>query len=135
VSHLWLYIHPAAAFVTVAALAYTGSLGLRSRQVRRGATALLRRHARVAPYVYWLVVLNWALGAASVWWGRQDLDFAASGHFKVGCALVVALTITALVSRWMDRVPNGRTIHPLVGALSILLAGFQLFLGLQIMPK
>jgi hypothetical protein len=135
VSSLWLYVHPMAALAAVAGLAYIAALGFRSRRVRRGGAVLLRRHARVAPVVFWLVVANWVLGAVSMRWGRSDLDFADSGHFTVGCYLVVALSAAALLSRWIDRVPNGRTIHPLLGALAVLLAGFQVFLGLQIMPK
>ena len=96
---------------------------------------LLGRHARIAPYVYALVVANWLFGVASVRWGREDLDLATSGHFTVGCYLTLVLTAAAVLSRWIDRVPNGRTIHPLLGALAVLLGGFQVFLGLQIMPK
>jgi len=134
-SAIWLYIHPLVALLTVAGLAYAAALGLRSRQVRRGGPALLRRHARLTPVLYWLVAGNWILGVLSVWLGRSDIDLFTTGHFEVGSCLVVALTATALVSWWMDRIPEGRTIHPLLGALSVLLAGFQLFLGLQIMPK
>ncbi|MBI1816969.1 MAG: DUF4079 family protein [Deltaproteobacteria bacterium] len=134
-ARFWLHVHPLLALIAVAMLAYVGQLGFRGRQARRGGAAMLRRHARITPYVYALVLINWMLGVTSVWLGRDDLDLAASGHFKVGCYLVVTLTAALLLSRWIDRVPNGRTIHPLLGALAVLLAGFQLFLGLQIMPK
>ena len=134
-SAIWLYIHPLVALLTVAGLAYAAALGLRSRQVRRGGPALLRRHARLTPVLYWLVAGNWILGVLSVWLGRSDIALFTTGHFEVGSCLVAALTATAVVSWWMDRIPEGRTIHPLLGALSVLLAGFQLFLGLQIMPK
>jgi len=130
-----LYVHPVFALTAVIALAYVGQLGLRSRTVRRGGAAMRRRHARITPYVYAIVLLNWGLGAASVRFGRGDLDFADSGHFKVGCYLVVVLTLAMLLSRWIDRIPNGRVWHPILGALAVLLAGFQAFLGLQIMPK
>jgi len=134
-SAVWLYVHPLLALLTVAGLAYAAALGLRSRQGRRDGPALLRRHTRLTPVLYWSVIGNWALGVLSVWLGRADIDLFSTGHFEVGCCLVVALTATAMVSWWMDRLPEGRTIHPLLGALSVLLAGFQLFLGLQIMPK
>jgi hypothetical protein len=132
---VWLYIHPVTAIATVAALAYAGQLGLRGRQVRRDGAEMLRRHARVTPYVYALVLLSWVLGGLSVWWGRSDLDFADSGHFRVGCYVVAVLSVAMVLSRLIDRVPNGRVIHPLLGALAVLLAAFQVFLGLQIMPK
>jgi hypothetical protein len=130
-----LYLHPVAALAAVTLLAYVAVLGLRSRQVRGEGPALLRRHAALAPYAYGLVAVNWLLGLVSVWLGRDDVDLADTGHFKGGCYLLLALTAAALLSRWMDRVSNGRTIHPLLGALAVLLAGLQVFLGLQIMPK
>ncbi|HVN85789.1 MAG TPA: DUF4079 family protein [Candidatus Binatia bacterium] len=130
-----LYLHPVVALLAVVALAYVGQLGFRSRRVRRGGAAMLQRHAKVTPYVYALVMINWILGSASVWWGRSDLDFAESGHFRVGCYVAIVLTATMLLSRWIDRIANARIIHPLLGALAVLLAGFQVFLGLQIMPK
>jgi len=132
---LLLHVHPLLALLAVTALAYAGQLGFRSRRVRRGGASMLRRHAAITPYIYSLVMLNWVLGAVSVWWGRSDLDFAESGHFMVGCYVIAVLTAAMLLSRWIDRIPNGRVIHPLLGALAVLLAGFQVFLGLQIMPK
>ena len=75
-SSWWLYLHPLLALATVGLLGQAAVLGLRSRQVRRGASVLRGRHARLAPYAYALVVASWLLGAASVWWGRDDLDMA-----------------------------------------------------------
>jgi hypothetical protein len=130
-----LYLHPLLASLTCGLLAYAAVLGLRSRPARRGGAGLLRRHARLAPYTLWLVAGNWILGSASVWWGRDDVELASTGHFKVGCYLLAVLAAAALLSRWMDHVPYGRTLHPMLGAAAVLLAGFQVFLGLQIMPK
>ena len=132
---LWLYVHPVVALVGIGLLLYAASLGLATRQRRRDKAALLGRHARLGPYAYALMVLSWVLGLGSAWWGRSDLELAGSGHFKAGCYLVLLLSATALLSRWMDRMPGGRTIHPLLGAAAALLAGFQIFLGLQLMPK
>jgi len=47
---------------------------------------------------------------------------------------VALLTLAALLSRRVPDDPRARLLHPLVGATAVLLAGVQVFLGLQIMP-
>ena len=127
------YIHPVSAAVVVALLLLAGSLGLRARNDRRHAREHLRRHARLAPMVYWLVVASWIGGVASTWRLRTDLELASSAHFRIGTALVLAMTAAALSSRWMQRTEI-RAIHPWFGIAAILLAAAQVFFGLQITP-
>jgi hypothetical protein len=127
------YIHPITGTVIVVLLGYVGSLGLRARNDRRHARALLQRHARLGPIVYALAVASWVGGFASTWLLRHDLELGASTHLRVGGALVLALSAGTLTSRWMTR-PAFRAIHPWFGATAMLLAAAQVFFGLQITP-
>jgi hypothetical protein len=127
------YIHPVTAALTVVFLGYVGSLGLRARNDRRHARQLLARHARLAPIMYGLALASWTAGFLSTWLLRHDLELAASAHFRIGGALVVALSAGTLSSRWMQR-PAIRALHPWFGAAAMLLAAAQVFFGLQITP-
>ena len=127
------YIHPLTAALTVALLAYVGSLGLRARNDRRRARQYLARHARLAPIMYGCAVASWLAGLLSTWLLRRDLELGASAHLRVGVALVLALSGGALTSRWM-RHATTRSIHPWFGAAAMLLAAAQVFFGLQITP-
>jgi hypothetical protein len=131
---LALYLHPVAAMATVALAAYVASLGLGSRLPIRRAETVRRRHARLAPWVWSLVVANWVMGLATVWWLRPELEVATSGHFGVGAGIVALFTAAALVSRRIQNDPRARTVHPLLGAAALLLCGLQVFLGLQLLP-
>lgn len=127
------YVHPISAGLTVALLGYVGSLGLRSRNDRRHGRQLLARHARLAPIMYLFALASWAAGFLSTWLLRHDLELASGAHFRIGIALVIALTGGALSSRWMTW-PSIRAVHPWFGAAAILLAAAQVFFGLQITP-
>lgn len=133
-SHALLYVHPVAGLVTTALIAYAASLGLRSRRARPDAAAARRRHRAVAPLVFALVVANWLGGLGVVWWFEPELDPAASGHFTVGTFIVALLGLGALLSRWVPTDSRARAVHPILGASALLLAGVQIFLGLQILP-
>src|SRR5437867_3301957 len=95
------YIHPVIGGLTIAFLLYVGSLGLRARNDRRRARQLLAQHARLAPWMYGFVVASWIGGLVSAWQLRHDLDLGASTHLRIGVALVLALSGSALTSRWM----------------------------------
>ncbi len=125
------YVHPVIAALTVVLLGYVGSLGLRVRNDRRRAHQLRARHARLAPVMYCLALVSWTGGVLSTWLLRPDLELAESAHFRIGVALVLALSGGALSSRWMERTAI-RTVHPWFGAAAMLLAAAQVFFGLQI---
>ncbi|MBP1684968.1 MAG: hypothetical protein H6Q33_1111 [Deltaproteobacteria bacterium] len=127
------YVHPVSAGVVVVLLGYVGSLGLRARSDPRHAGQYLARHARLAPFMYWLMLAAWTGGLVSTWLLRRDLELATSVHFRCGVASVLALTGGALTSRWMQ-LPAVRAAHPWFGAAAILLAAAQVFFGLQITP-
>jgi hypothetical protein len=131
---LTAWIHPVAGFLAVGLVVRGATLGWGAR--RRGPAAAIarRRHARLMPWVYGLVLLTWAGGLVTVWALRDDLDAAASGHFSVGSLIVALLTAGGLLSRRIRTDPRARLVHPWVGAAALLLCGVQVFLGLQIMP-
>jgi hypothetical protein len=127
------YVHPVSAGLTVAFLGYVGSLGLRARNDRRQRRQLLARHAQLAPILYGFALASWAAGLLSTWLLRTDLQLASSVHFRIGIALLIALSGGALSSRWMTQ-PSIRALHPWFGAAAMLLAAAQVFFGLQITP-
>jgi len=127
------YVHPIAGGVTIALLFYVGSLGLRARTDRRQARQLLAQHARLAPWMYGLLIASWVGGFLSTWWLRRDLELGGSTHLRIGVALLLALSGGALTSRWMRRAEI-RALHPWLGAAAMLLAAAQVFFGLQITP-
>ncbi len=127
------YLHPVSAGLLVALLLYVGSLGLRARSDPRRALHHLTRHARLAPIMFGLMLIGWLAGVGSTYLWRPDLRIAASPHFRIGLALVTALSAAALSSRWITR-PWVRDVHPWFGAAAMLLAVAQVFFGLQITP-
>jgi uncharacterized protein DUF4079 len=129
-STLLAHAHPVVALATIGLAAYGASLGLRGRR----SAPMRARHAALMPWVYGLVLGSWAAGLASVWWLRDDLEVAESGHFTAGSAIVTLFTAGALVSRRIGVDPRARAIHPWIGAAALVLCGVQVFLGLQIMP-
>jgi hypothetical protein len=129
-----VYLHPLAALAALGLAVYTGSLGLRSRSPRRDREELRRRHARLGPWLWALVIVNWAAGLATVWWLRDELEPAASGHFTLGTAIVALYSAAAAVSRLVPTDARARAVHPVLGAAATLLAGVQVFLGLQLLP-
>jgi uncharacterized protein DUF4079 len=128
------YWHPIASVAAIALAAYAASLGLRARAPRADAARARARHAALGPWVYACFVANWLAGVLTLHSARPDIETAASGHFTVGSAIVVVLTAGALLSRRIRVDPRARAVHPLLGALALLLCGFQVFLGLQLLP-
>lgn len=127
------YVHPVIAALVLALLAYVASLGVRARNDRRRRAQHLRMHARLAPWMYAAVVLTWLAGIGMTWLLRPPAELAASGHFRIGTALVAVLSAGALSSRWMH-IRTVREIHPWFGALALLLAAAQVIFGLQLLP-
>jgi hypothetical protein len=134
VTRVAVWIHPVLGFLATALAVQGASLALRGR--RRGArgAALLARHRALMPWVYALVVVNFAAGVVSCWLWREEEDLATSGHFTVGAVLVVLFSLNAWLSRRMYVDRRARLVHPWIGAAALLAAGVQIFLGLQIVP-
>jgi uncharacterized membrane protein len=123
------WLHPALGLAAVVLLAHAARHGLNIRRRARSDARL--SHPRLALRAWWLVAANWVLGLLTVRFFRPDLDLAASTHFQAGTAVLVLLSIAGLLSRRIDEDPRMRRIHPAIGAIALLLAGVQVFLGLQ----
>ena len=130
-SRLLAFLHPVAALVVVAFLAYVAALGLRSRN--RFEAHLRPRHARLAPWAYALMVGNAVSGVLSAWWLRPDLGVASGAHFRFALVIVLLLTATAWLSRHLSN-ETARLLHPLLGLLVLVLAGLQVFFGMAMLP-
>jgi uncharacterized protein DUF4079 len=124
------WLHPALGLAAVAVLVQAARRGLavRRRTPRAGREL---PHPELARRAWWLVLGNWVLGLLTVWKYRPELDVATSTHFKAGTAVLVLLTLAGVASRWIDADPRVRRLHPVIGAAALLLAGVQVFLGLQ----
>ena len=122
------WLHPALGLLTVGVLVQAARRGqaLRKRRPWRGTP-----HPRLGFVAWTLVAGNWILGLLTVRVYRPELDLATSAHFKAGTALLVVLSLAGLVSLRIDADPRLRRLHPAIGAAALLLAGVQLFLGLQ----
>jgi hypothetical protein len=130
-----IYLHPIIGAASLLLLAYVASLGFRMRTARRDRAKLAAWHTRLAPIAYAAVLASWLIGAGSALWLRTDLDFAASLHFRTGCAMAILLTGSVLTSRAMRAgSAAAREIHPWLGASAVLLAVAHAATGLRIMP-
>jgi uncharacterized protein DUF4079 len=131
---LSLYLHPIGGFIATALAAYAATLGFRARLPRRNAGAARRRHAAIGPILYALVVANWGLGLLTVRWLEPSIAEASASHLKVGTLIVLLFTGVALLSSRVPVDSRARVVHPILGAAAVLLSGFQIFLGLQLLP-
>jgi len=123
------WLHPALGLAAVALLAHAARRGLDIRRRVRSSGRV--SHPTLARRAWLFVAVNWVLGLLTVHFFRPDLDLAASTHFQAGTTVLILLSIAGLSSRWIDADPRIRRIHPAIGAVALLLAGVQVFLGLQ----
>jgi uncharacterized protein DUF4079 len=128
------YLHPLGGFAAIGLAAWAASLGLRARSRGPGAEAARARHAAIGPWLYATFLVDWAAGLATVRWGRQNIEEAASNHLALGTAIVLLLTAAAVLSRRVPTDARARAIHPLLGATALLLCALQVLLGLQLLP-
>ena len=131
---LSLYLHPLGGLVAIALAAYAATLGFRARLPRRDAAASRRRHAAIGPVLYALVVLNWVGGLFAVRRLEPSLAEASQGHLVVGTLILALFTLAVMLSPHVPVDARARAIHPILGAAAVLLGGFQILLGLQLLP-
>jgi hypothetical protein len=123
------WLHPATGLLAVALLVKAARRGL---AVRSGPVPDRHlAHPRLAFFAWLFVLGNWGLGLLTVWAYRPELELAASTHFKAGTALLGLLTLAGVLSFWIFADPRVRRLHPVIGAAALLVAGIQVFLGLQ----
>ena len=125
------WFHPALGLLAVAVLVRAAQRGLALRNPGPGPRPRHLPHPNVAAAAWLLVGGNWILGLLTVRFFRPELTVAESTHFQAGTALLVVLSMAGLASLWIHRDPRVRRIHPAIGAVALLLAGVQVFLGLQ----
>lgn len=115
--------------------AYQASLGLRLRRGAGDAEWARRRHRTLGPWLYALVLANWLAGLATVHWLRPELEESGtSGHYLLSNVICALFTAAVLLARRIDVDERARRLHPVVGAVTLLLCGVQVFLGLQLLP-
>jgi hypothetical protein len=105
---------------------------VRSRRAIPSAERARRRHRALGPWIYALVLVAWVGGLVSVRALRPDLEPATTGHFTVGTVVVALFSAAAALSRRLPGSRLARRLHPLVAGAALVLAGVQVFLGLQI---
>lgn len=132
IPRLLAFLHPILALLSLAFLAYVASLGLRSRE--RSGRHLRARHARLAPWAYGWMLVNFGGGVLSTWILRPDLTLAATAHFRIGMIIVVLLGGTALLARAISGNDSARLLHPMLGLLALVLSGLQIFFGMPMLP-
>jgi len=131
---LSLYLHPLGGLIAVTLAVYTATLGFRARLPRRDASAARRRHAMLGPLLWALVVLNWVAGLVAVRRLEPSLAEASQGHLIVGTLILTLFSLAALLSPHVPVDRRARAVHPILGAAAVLLGGYQIFLGLQLLP-
>jgi uncharacterized protein DUF4079 len=134
VTRVLVWIHPIVGLVATALAVHGMSLVVRARRIGARGARLRARHRALMPWVWGLVLVNFAGGAVSCWLWRDEDEMGGSGHFAVGILLVVLFTLAGLAGRRIDRDSRFRSVHPWIGAAALLAAGVQVFLGLQIVP-
>jgi hypothetical protein len=123
------WLHPATGLLAVALLVKAARRGLALRSGPLPSRHV--PHPRLAFFAWLFVLANWLLGLLTVRFFRPELDLAASTHFKAGTALLGLLTLAGVLSLWIYADPRVRRLHPVIGAVALLVAGVQVFLGLQ----
>ncbi|MCB9779955.1 MAG: DUF4079 family protein [Alphaproteobacteria bacterium] len=128
------WIHPALGLVAVLLVLWGGWQGLTARGRRPEAPAARRRHRRLGPAAAVTCTLALVGGIASVLWLRDDMDLAATWHFRTGIA-TAALAVVAWVLSWqLHRHPSRKALHPWVGIALMGAALATFFLGLEHLP-
>src|SRR6185503_16816886 len=109
-SRVIAFLHPLTALASLLFLAYVASLGLRSRD--RVERHLRPKHARLATWAYAMMIANVGAGALSRWALRPDITDQGIMHFRLGLAIVLLMSVVALLSRWIGSNETARVLHP-----------------------
>jgi hypothetical protein len=80
------------------------------------------------------MVANLVAGILTTWTLRSDLDARGPMQFRLGVAVVLLMSVAALLSRRVRSNDTARVLHPLLGLLALVLAGLQVFFGMPLLP-
>ncbi len=116
---------------------YHASLGIRIRRARRAhgplPFALIRRHRKGGPIIAGLGVTGFFIGFTLVLLDSGNA-FQFPYHFAAGCAIVLCLIATFLVSRKIKGPDSAyRTPHFHIGIAILCLYVIEVFLGLGVL--
>ncbi|NOY27631.1 MAG: DUF4079 family protein, partial [Oligoflexia bacterium] len=110
-----VWLHPVLGILAVLLILWTGMAGLSARQRDPSAPAKRRLHHRFAPVAGLLAGLAAVAGTLTVIFVRDDLDVAASWHFRAGWLCVLLATGSWFSSRQLHQRPGRRRLHPWIG--------------------
>ena len=128
-----IYVHPILGAVSVGLLVWIGLQGLRARHPKAYAIDARARHRRWVYLIYAGILGSLATGMLSTAWLRDDLDFAGSPHFWIGCATAGTLGLNWAVWQLSDPV-RAALLHRWIGLLALMMATLQAALGLGLLP-
>ena len=128
------WLHPVLGGLAVLALLGVGMMGLRARHRMPYAPGARRSHRRFATPVFVAVLAAGLTGLGSVLFVRDDLDPAASWHFRVCVPVVLLMTVGWWTSRRLPQDAGARRLHPVIGLVAMLGGLVGGFLGLGMLP-
>ena len=128
------WFHPVLGITAVLLILWVGMAGLAARQRDPAAPAKRRQHKRFAPVAALLAGLALCGGMASVAFIRDDLDLAASWHFRVGWLCAALALGSWLSSRGIHRDPRLERLHPWLGLALMASAATLAALGVGLLP-
>ncbi len=108
--------------------------GLVAGRGGKPATKARRVHKRWAPWAYWGMLLAAALGTATTWFLRADLDTGDTLHFWLGWFATGLMGTAWLAIRYRKGRPWLRKVHPWLGGIAVVIALVQMMLGFEMLP-
>lgn len=128
------WLHPVLGGLAVLALLWVGMMGLRARHRMPYARDARRVHRRFATGVFVAVAAAGLTGLGSVLFVRDDLDPAASWHFRICVPVVLLMAAGWWSSRSLPQGATARKVHPVIGLVAMLGGLVGGFLGLGMLP-
>lgn len=129
------FVHPVLGGLAVLGMLTLGYRGLLARQGGKTAHTKRRWHARWGPYIMAAMAIAAVTGTLTVWRVRDDLDVADSWHFWAGWTATTLMAALAWATpRRYRRNPTVKSVHPAVGAVTMVLGMLILLIGIELLP-
>ncbi len=130
-------VHAAYNFSVFLVFLYHAQLGLAIRRARRAKAPLpfplIKKHRKQGPVLVLLGMLGFFIGFTLVIIDRGNV-LAYPAHFGVGCAIVLLLLTTYILTRFIKGQDSPyRTPHFIIGILILCLYLMEVLLGLGIL--